>query len=104
PNGGVMNARQQPAIAPLLIVDAGIKPTPQDRTFGLQRDQRTGDGRLLERERRRKRGLGHRPKTFESTAQNFDQRLIWRPRGLVAWRRRDLRLQSRPRPHRSELV
>ena len=37
PNRGVMNARQQPAIAPLLIVDAGIKPSPQDRTFALQR-------------------------------------------------------------------
>ena len=37
PNGGVMNARQQPAVAPLLIVDAGIKPSAQDRTFALQR-------------------------------------------------------------------
>ena len=37
PNRGVMNARQEPAIAPLLIVDAGIKPSPQDRAFALQR-------------------------------------------------------------------
>ena len=37
PNRGVMNARQQAAIAPLLIVDAGIKPSPQDRAFALQR-------------------------------------------------------------------
>src|SRR5215469_11404740 len=33
PNRGVMNARQQPAIAPLIIVDPGIKPSPQVR-FG----------------------------------------------------------------------
>ena len=37
PNRGEMNARQEPAIAPLLIIDAGIKPSAQDRTFVLQR-------------------------------------------------------------------
>src|SRR6516164_5180818 len=97
PNRGVMDARQQPAIAPLLIVDPGIKLSAQDGTFALQRSECTGNGRLLECEWHRKRSFGHRPETFQSTAQNFDQRLIRRPRGLMAWRR-DLRLQSRLRP------
>jgi hypothetical protein len=84
PDRGVMNAGQQPAIAPLLIVDPGIKPSAQDRTFALQCGERSGDSRFVERKRRRKCDLGHRPETFQSTAQNFDQRLLWRPRGLMA--------------------
>jgi hypothetical protein len=36
PNRGVMDARQQPAIAPLLVIDAGIKPPSQDCTIALQ--------------------------------------------------------------------
>src|SRR6516225_1893177 len=78
PNGGVMNARQQPAIAPLLIVDAGIKPSSQDRAFALQRGQRSSDGRLLECERRFQCDVGHPLETLPSTAQNFDPCMIWR--------------------------
>src|SRR5215472_3815704 len=36
PDRGVMNARQQPAIGPLLIVDSWNKPSLQDRAFALQ--------------------------------------------------------------------
>ena len=74
-----MDARQQPAIAPLLIVGARDETSAQDRAFGFERDQRARRRPRLEPERRRQRALRDRPQAFEPAAQNFDQGLLFRP-------------------------
>ena len=104
-DGVMMDARQQPPVAPLLVVDARQEAAAQDRALAFEGDQRRGRGFRLEPERRGQRGLRDRPKTFEPAAQDLDQRRFRRPRlaGLIG-RRGDLRVEPGCRPQGAELV
>ena len=84
PDGVVVDAREQAAVAPLLVIDAGQKPPAQDRAFALQGHQRTADRLRLEAERGGESGLRHRAETFEPAAQDLDQRLVRRRGGLAS--------------------
>ena len=78
--GVAVDAREQPPVAPLLVVDAGQEAAAQDRAVGFQRDQRGARRPRLESERRRKRCRRDRAEPLEPAAQDLDQRLLARPR------------------------
>ncbi len=100
----MVDARQQPAVAPLLVVDAGQEAAAQDRAFAFERRQRPGRRARLKSERRRQRRRRDRPEPLEPAAQDLDQRIVARQRlsGLIGGRR-DLRFEPRLRPQGLEL-
>ena len=75
----VMNARQQPALAPFVRGGAGREAPAHGEAFGFERRQRGGDRRRREAEGRCKHRLACRALPFQAPAHDLDQRLVGRP-------------------------
>ena len=96
PDRVMMDAREQPPVAPLLVVDAGEEASLEDRAVAFERGERRGDRARLEPERRGERRRRDRPQTFEPAAQDLDQRA--RPSTMpLRLRRRAARSPARAR-------
>ena len=84
-----MDAREQPPLAPFVLLDAGGEASAQGKSFGLECRQGGGNVAVVEPEGRGERVLGRRPLTFEPAAQDFDKRRVALPLFLVSGRRDD---------------
>ena len=69
----VMDAGEQPPIAPFLGVAAGREAATQRKALDFQRGQRCADVVRLQSQRRGQRGLGHRSQTLQPAAQDVGQ-------------------------------
>ena len=100
----MMDARQQPPVAPLLVVDAGEEASLENGAVAFERGERSRYRVRLKPERRGERRRRDRPQAFEPAAQDLDQRVVPGRRrfGLVV-RGRDPRLEPAFRPDRLEL-
>ena len=98
----VMNARQQPPLAPFVDDNTGRESSAQCEAFALERRERARDLSRRQTKRYRERLLRDWTQTFEPAAHDFDQRFVARPLSLRrAVRRRDYRLEPRGRPDRA---
>ena len=104
PNRIMMDAREQAAVAPLLVVDAGEEASLENGAVAFERCERRCDRARLKPERRGKRRRRDRSQTLEPAPQDLDQSLFLRRRrcGLIGGRR-DLRLEPTFRPDGLEL-
>ncbi len=69
----VMDAGEQPPIAPFLRVAAWREAATQRKTLDFQRGQRCADVVRLQSQRRGQRGLGHRPQPLQPAAHDVGQ-------------------------------
>ena len=70
----VVNAREQPPVAPLLGIGARGKPPAHGETFGLQRFERRVDLVRFQSQRSGEGDRRDRPQALEPSAQDLDQR------------------------------
>ena len=82
-----MDARQQPAFAPLVCFSSGREPALKCKSFGLQGGERGGDRRRRKIKQTCQLRFCNRPSTLKPSAEDFDERVIGRPiaLGIGVW-------------------
>ena len=94
-DGIAMDAGQQAALAPFVVIGAGGEAAAHHEAFGLQRGEGLGDLMGFEAQGCGQRGLGDGPQPLEPAAQDLDQRRLRRPaRRAIAGGDCDLRRQA----------
>src|SRR5262249_2862367 len=110
----MVDAGEQPPVAPLFVIDTLNEPPAQNRALGLQRRPRRPHRVRLQPERRRQRGRCDWTRSLQTAADDFGQRLLSGPYVLLSLRprrggsrrrrQRNVRLAPRVRPYGVELI
>src|SRR5271155_948285 len=79
PNRVMMDARQEAAVAPLLVVDASKEEPLANRAFAFEGGERRCEGARLKSERGGERRWRDRSEALEPAPQDLDQSAFRRP-------------------------
>ena len=79
----MVDARQETAVAPLLVVDAGKEASLEDCAFAFESGEPGGDRARLKPERGGERKWRHRSETLEPPAQDLEPGLC--PPTMFRW-------------------